>query len=174
MPLLVVVTGLVCLAQAVALWFLAVRHVNRTRNETERTPQVLNHRLLAIESRVAELDHDGRQDPTKHAKPPGHAAAGEAKRERRPQSLLEVRNVQDARNEPTLIVIPDLGTDEQESQERAASELGERHGEAWTLAAAGVPPEEIARQTGQPIGRIELIVALYRRLLSSRGSIDNA
>ena len=73
-----------------------------------------------------------------------------------------------------MIAIPDLGAVEDESEGCAVSALGERHGEAWTLAAAGVPPEEIARQVGQPIGQIELIVGLYRRLHSSRGSIDNA
>src|SRR5271157_2019169 len=109
-----------------------------------------------------------------HQYPPGHSAPGESKQGRRTQSFLDVRVDQNARNEPTLIAVPDLGAVEEEPEGRAGSELGERHGEAWTLAAAGVPSEEIARQTGQPIGQIELIVGLYRRLHSSRGSIDHA
>ena len=39
----------------------------------------------------------------------------------------------------------------------------ERHREVWALAAAGASPEEIARQTGQPIGQVELIIGLYRQ-----------
>jgi hypothetical protein len=85
-----------------------------------------------------------------------------------------VREDQDARTEPTLIAIPNMGAVEDDSEGGAGGELGERHGEAWTLAAAGVPPEDIARQTGQPIGQIELIVGLYRRLHPFRGSIDHA
>ena len=54
------------------------------------------------------------------------------------------------------------------------TDLGERHGEVWALAATGVAPEEIARQTGQPIGQIELIVGLYRQVRSSRGPLDHA
>jgi hypothetical protein len=138
-----------------------------TRSETAQCLQMLVQRLLVIESRINELENHGRRAPDDHEEPPGHAVKGESKQGRRTQSFLDGR-------EPILIAIPDLGAVEEESDERAGSELGERHGEAWTLAAAGVPPEEIARQTGQPIGQIELIVGLYRRLHSSRGSIDHA
>ncbi len=174
MPLFTVVAGLACLAVAVTLWMLAARQMKVTRSETEQRLQMLVQRLLVIESRINELENHGRRAPDDHADPPGHAVKGESKQGRRTQSFLDGREDQAARNEPTLIAIPDLGAVEEESDERAGSELGERHGEAWTLAAAGVPPEEIARQTGQPIGQIELIVGLYRRLHSSRGSIGHA
>ena len=174
MPLFTVVAGLACLAVAVTLWMLATRQMKMTRHETEQRLQMLAQRLLAIESRIEELESHGRRASDDHARAHGHAAPGESKPGRRTQSFLDGREDQAARNEPTLIAIPDLGAGEEESDERAGSELGERHGEAWTLAAAGVPPEEIARQTGQPIGQIELIVGLYRRLHSSRGSIDHA
>ena len=174
MPLFTVVAGLACLAVAVTLWMLATRQMKMTRSETEQRLQMLVQRLLVIESRINELESHGRRAPDDHEEPPGHAVKGESKQGRRTQSFLDGREDQAARNEPTLIAIPDLGAVEEESDERAGSELGERHGEAWTLAAAGVPPEEIARQTGQPIGQIELIVGLYRRLHSSRGSIDHA
>ena len=174
MPLFTVVAGLACLAVAVTLWMLAARQMKMTRSETEQRLQMLVQRFLVIESRINELENHGRRAPDDHEEPPGHAVKGESKQGRRTQSFLDGREDQAARNEPTLIAIPDLGAVEEESDERAGSELGERHGEAWTLAAAGVPPEEIARQTGQPIGQIELIVGLYRRLHSSRGSIDHA
>ncbi|MGZ3381255.1 MAG: hypothetical protein ACXVBB_13485 [Isosphaeraceae bacterium] len=174
MPLFTVVAGPACLAAAVILWMLATRQRKMTRSETEQRLQMLVQRLLVIESRINELENHGRRAPDDHEEPPGHAVKGESKQGRRTQSFLDGREDQAARNQPTLIAIPDLGAVEEESDERAGSELGERHGEAWTLAAAGVPPEEIARQTGQPIGQIELIVGLYRRLHSSRGSIDHA
>lgn len=174
MPLFTVVAGPACLAVAVTLWMLATRQMKMTRSETEQRLQMLVQRLLVIESRINELENHGRRAPDDHEEPPGHAVKGESKPDRRTQSFLNGREDQAARNEPILIAIPDLGAVEEESDERAGSELGERHGEAWTLAAAGVPPEEIARQTGQPIGQIELIVGLYRRLHSSRGSIDHA
>lgn len=174
MPLFTVVAGLACLAVAVTLWMLATRQMKMTRSETAQRLQMLVQRLLVIESRINELENHGRRAPDDHEEPPGHAVKGESKQDRRTQSFLDGRADQAARNEPILIAIPDLGAVEEESDERAGSELGERHGEAWTLAAAGVPPEEIARQTGQPIGQIELIVGLYRRLHSHRGSIDHA
>jgi hypothetical protein len=174
MPLFTVALGLTCLVVAVTLWMLATRQVKTARSETEQRLQMLTQRLLVIEFRIDELESHGRQAADDHAKPHRHSAPGESKPGRRPQSFLDVPVGLDARHEPTLIAIPDLGAVEEESDERAGSELGERHGEAWTLAAAGVPPEEIARQTGQPIGQIELIVGLYRRLHSHRGSIDHA
>ncbi len=173
MPLFTVVAGLACLAVAVSLRMLAARQMKMTRSETEQRLQMLVQRLLAIESRINELENHSRRAPDDHEEPPGHAVKGASKQGRRTQSFLNGREDQAARNEPTLIAIPDLGAVGEESDERAGSELGERHGEAWTLAAAGVPPEEIARQTGQPIGQIELIVGLYRRLHSSRGSVDH-
>jgi hypothetical protein len=173
-PLITVVTGLTFLAAAATLWMLATRQMKMTRSETEQRLQKLTQRLFAIESRIDKLENHGRVAFDDHAKLPGHAAPGETKHGLRTQSFLDVREAEDARNEPTLITIPNLGAVEQESEGRAASELAERHGEVWTLAAAEVPPEEIARQTGQPIGQIELIVGLYRRLHSSRGSMDHA
>jgi len=174
MPLVTVVAGLACLVVAVTLWMLATRQMKTARSETEQRLQMLAQRLLVIESRIDELESHGRRAPEDHAKPRGHAEPEESKQGCRTQSFLDVREDQEARNEPTLIAIPDLGAVEEESDERAGSELGERHGEAWMLAAAGVPPEEIVRQTGQPIGQIELIVGLCRRLHSPRGSIDHA
>jgi hypothetical protein len=174
MPLFTVVIGLACLAGAVTLWMFATRHVKMTRSETEQRLQMLSQRLLAIESRIDGIENQGRRATADQGNPTGHAAPREKKQGRGKQSFLDVRAAQDPRNGPTLIAIPDLGAGEAESERRAVSELGERHGEAWTLAAAGVSPEEIARRTGQPIGQIELIVGLYRQIHSSRGSIDHA
>ncbi len=174
MPLFTVVAGLACLVVAATWWMLATRQLKTTRSETDGRLNLFTERLLVIESRLHELENHGRQDHDKHQDPPAHAPPGESKHGRRTQSFLAVREDRNARAEPTLIAIPDLGAGEAGSAGIAGSEFGERHGAAWTLAAAGVPPEDIARQTGQPIGQIELIVGLYRRLHTSRGSIDHA
>lgn len=174
MPLFTVVVGLACLVVAMTSRMLAARQMETTRSQTEQRLRMLTQHLLVIESRIDELENHGRRAPDGHQNRPGHSAPGESKQGRRTQSFLDGREDRNTRNEPALIAVPDLGAVEQESEGRAGSELGERHGEAWTLAAAGVPPEEIARQTGQPIGQIELIVGLYRRLHSSGGSIDHA
>ena len=46
-----------------------------------------------------------------------------------------------------------------------------------TVQLQNVPPkavfDEIARQTGQPIGEVELIVGLYRQLHPSRGATQH-
>ncbi len=174
LPLFMVVAGLACLVVAGTLGTLAARQLKTTRSQTERRLELLTQRLLVIESRIKELENHDHRAPDDQQTPPGHSAPGEARQGRPTQSFLADRGDKNARTEPTLIAIPDLGAGAEESQGRAGSEFGERHGEAWTLAAAGVPPEDIARQTGQPIGQIELIVGLYRRLHPSRGSIDHA
>jgi len=187
MPLFTVVAGLGCLVAAVTLWMHATRLMKTTRSDTERRLQMLTQRLLVIESRIAELENQNQRAQNTLARKkrivgqafqpdsePCQAGKPDLLPSRGSQALLDVREDQNARNQPTLIAIPDMGSVEEELQAGGGNELGERHGEAWTLAATGVPPEDIARQTGQPIGQVELIVGLYRRLHSSRGSIDHA
>jgi hypothetical protein len=64
---------------------------------------------------------------------------------------------------PMLIEVPELprasGTGA-----AAAAELAARFGTIWALADDGAPPESIARQTGQPIGQVELVLGLRRQL----------
>jgi hypothetical protein len=174
MPLIAVAAGLVCLVVAVILRMLMTRELQATRTETVHSLQTLARRLLVIESRIDELENRGGRAPAEHQNPPAHAATKGSREARRAHAFLDVGDGKDTRNDPTLIVVPNLAAEEAESDGRAGSELGQRHGEVWVLAAAGVPPEEIARQTGQPIGQIELIVGLYRRLHSSRGPIGHA
>jgi hypothetical protein len=74
---------------------------------------------------------------------------------------------------PTLISVPNLADDGRPVDPRLGSDLGQKHSEVWLLADAGVACEEIARRTGQPIGQVELIVALHRRLHPSRGPAEH-
>lgn len=60
---------------------------------------------------------------------------------------------------PILIAVPDLAAPSPEAP-TIPPEFVERFGGIWDLAAEGASADAIARATGQPIGRIELILAL--------------
>jgi hypothetical protein len=63
-----------------------------------------------------------------------------------------------------------MATPDSEPIAREAAEiLSHRHGPIWDLADAGETPSAIAQATGQPIGRIELILALRRQAEVSHG-----
>ena len=62
---------------------------------------------------------------------------------------------------PILIEVPDLAPPSPEAIEVPA-EFAERFGGIWELADSGASADAIARATGQPIGQIELILALRR------------
>jgi hypothetical protein len=74
---------------------------------------------------------------------------------------------------PTLISVPNLAEDGRPVDPRLGTELGQKHSEVWSLADAGLASEEIARRTGQPIGQVELIVGLHRRIHPSRGPAEH-
>jgi hypothetical protein len=172
--LLAVVTGLVCLAGALTWWRLAKRQAGMIRSDTEQRFQMLTKRLHAIESRIEKLGSFGLRALDDHAKSTLQSVPGGTNQGRRKKTLLDLGTAQGGSEELPLISIPDLGTDSDEPGGRVVGDLDALHGSAWTLAAAGVSPQEIARQTGQPIGQIELIVGLYRRLHSTRGSNGHA
>lgn len=73
---------------------------------------------------------------------------------------------------PTLITIPSLSRPANDSAESAAEDLGRRFGSIWELADSGTAPEAIARTTGQPIGQVELILALRRQVSAGAGGRD--
>jgi hypothetical protein len=63
---------------------------------------------------------------------------------------------------PTLIAVPHLPAPASEGS--AAAELDRRFGAIWALADSGASADEIARNTGQPIGQVELILGLRRQV----------
>lgn len=66
---------------------------------------------------------------------------------------------------PTLITIPDLSAhDLLEGATATSAELRERFGTVWELADAGASADAIARASGRPVGQIELILGLRRRI----------
>lgn len=60
---------------------------------------------------------------------------------------------------PILIEVPDLAVPAADHP-GLPPEMAERFGGIWDLADSGASADAIARATGQPIGRIELILAL--------------
>ena len=62
--------------------------------------------------------------------------------------------------------MPDLAATAAEPSP-AATELARRFGAIWDLADAGSTAEAIARRTDQPIGQVELILGLRRRLVAA-------
>jgi hypothetical protein len=72
---------------------------------------------------------------------------------------------------PTLISVPDLAAPPASNPE-AAAELDRRFGPVWAMADDGTPIDAIARETGYPIGQVELILGLRRRLLVAEAGPD--
>ena len=63
---------------------------------------------------------------------------------------------------PSLIAIPDLATERSVFDTTFGDELEGRYREIWTRGDLGVPPREIARESGLPLGQVELILGLRR------------
>jgi hypothetical protein len=66
---------------------------------------------------------------------------------------------------PALIEVPNIASQGSESQvSESSAELARRYGTIWSLADAGSSPEVISQTTGHPIGQVELILGLRRKL----------
>ena len=175
LPLLITSVGL--LFSMAAMGLLGVLILRKHEAQLGRSEQRLDElasRMGLIESRFDRSDRaevttavawEGLPGPTSHVSSRANSAGP-----LRQGSFS--RN--EARSSSTLIAIPDLAAETTELNAESESEMVRRHPEVWNLAAAGMTPGEIARQTEQPIGQVELIVGLYRRLNSSRGRIDHA
>lgn len=121
--------------------------------------RALAERVRALEAIVARMESRlGAGDR------PAHRPAGpRAVRIRRPDPAPE-----GVPPGPTLIEVPDLTATPAEAP-GAMSELAGRFGAIWERADRGEPPDVIAQATGQPIGQVELILGLRRRLAAAQG-----
>jgi len=72
---------------------------------------------------------------------------------------------------PTLIAVPNLAAPPSMASE-AAAELDRRFGAVWAMADAGMPAQAIGRETGHPIGQVELILNLRRQIPAAEAGPD--
>jgi hypothetical protein len=72
---------------------------------------------------------------------------------------------------PTLISVPNLASPPSSTLE-AAAELDRRFGPVWAMSDEGVPTETISRESGYPIGQVELILGLRRQLSTGGAAVD--
>ena len=79
----------------------------------------------------------------------------------------------DSIHEPALIAIPNL-EGAPHDRDVAVGGLKERYAAIWALADTGASQDVIARATGQPIGQIELILGLRRRIDGTKTIFSHA
>jgi hypothetical protein len=132
-----------------AVWS-RLRKLSRPLVETARLVDDLTHRQRALESVLARLDGKATTAKRGPTMPPHRVD--------RPEP--------GAATGPTLIAIPNLAATPAEvtAAASAAAELAHRFGAIWAMSEIGASAEVIARETGQPIGQIELILGLRRQL----------
>ncbi len=74
---------------------------------------------------------------------------------------------------PTLISVPSLSRARASlTPSEAAADLDRRFGGVWALADSGASAEAVARETGYPVGQVELILGLRRRLSAAEAGTD--
>jgi hypothetical protein len=157
--LLVAASSIVCLAAIGIVALIVHRQVEDLRRRTETRLDELSLRLRLVEAEM--------RDGQKSSQSPRPAT-------RVPLSPDRVAHHEPPHASPTLIAIPDLAEADRAIDPQVETDLSLRHADVWALAATGASPEDIARQTGQPIGQVELIVGLYRQVRSSRDPLDHA
>jgi hypothetical protein len=167
--------GLVVFLAATRVFAMVLlRKFEFLRGLSERRLDELSSRLRLVESRIDQFHSGAAPSGSARDELLAPAPAGLARNGGPSSPRLRHFEPSEKRVGPPLIAIPDLASQGDEPDPQAETELVKRHAEVWPLAASGMPPAEISRQTGQPIGEVELIVGLYRRLHSSEGRIDHA
>jgi hypothetical protein len=170
-------------------WAFLYQRRSRFEQLMERTSRNLSHELHALSERLTELETKSAARSKPSDLPRTSALGGQAVArtgdgfERAegamarpaPYSLTggrgAVRNA--SAHEPTLIAVPNL-EDAPGNREVTDGGLKERYAAIWTLADKGASVDVIARATGQPVGQIELILALRRRFDETKSISSHA
>lgn len=134
---------------------------SRVPDELGRRLDELAARQRMLEARLARVEASATESPSATAWHPGGPRGG---RRVDPGASATLGG-------PTLISVPDLAAPPASNSE-AAAELDRRFGPVWAMADEGVAIGAIARETGYPIGQVELILGLRRRLLSAEAGPD--
>ncbi len=111
--------------------------------------------LTRLEAREAARAAQGQAQATSQGPTPSSGSSPHAPRR-------ADRAETNAARGPTLIAVPHLPAPAYEGS--AAADLDRRVGAIWALADSGASADEIARNTGQPIGQVELILGLRRQV----------
>jgi hypothetical protein len=165
-PLFLAATGI--------LAWVTLRKLRIMRVQTEERLEDLARRLRKCESRIDGVESSEGLSRRLRSNTDGQEITGPTLSDSGPPRLQESTDRGEVRDSPTLIAIPNLADVDRQADPDSESALRQRHSEVWELAAAGVSPGDIARQTGHPKGEVELIVGLYRQLRSTRGPLDHA
>jgi hypothetical protein len=168
-PSLLLVALLLSLGAVGISGWLVLRRLEVVRRRTEERLDDLSRRLRLVEEEKP-------QGENRFLTPKSADRPDSENRLLTPKLVTPKLPSQREADEPgrTLIAVPDLADEDRPLDPQVETELRERHGEIWALAATGRSSEEIARQTGQPIGHVELIVGLYRQMHSQRGPLGHA
>ncbi len=159
-------------AAALAAASVAITVARRTRadwKELARRVDEISLRVRAIGSGASRED-----DPAPYPPPQGGRVKNPGSRPLKPSPLAGEGRVgggpslrldlPSAMPGPTLIAVPSMAAPGSETIAHDAAEaLSRRYGPIWDLADAGEAPSAIAHTTGQPIGHVELILALRRQ-----------
>ena len=145
-------------AVAVALGVLWRRVRALPMDEISRGIENLAERQRAVESLLTRLEAREASRAARTSAPASSRGSGPSPIAPRRADRGETN----AARGPTLIAVPHLPAPASEGS--AAAELGRRFGAIWALADSGASADEIARNTGQPIGQVELILGLRRQV----------
>ncbi len=152
---------LVSVLPAVALGLLSIMQARRLRQVDQMLEQrcrSMADRLRAIEERLAPAPPDGAH-PNRVPRPASTRGTSVRVHRSSPPGPGGTR----PSGETTLITVPELASVPRDA-EGSFNDLKDRHAMIWELAEKGTAPEVIARATGQPIGQVELILGLRRRI----------
>jgi hypothetical protein len=135
----------------------------KARYEVARRLDELAGRHRSLEARLARVEASSTEAAIAIASRPGRPWLGLGRRVDRGTPATS--------DGPTLISVPDLAAPSSPASEAEAM-LGRRFGAVWAMADSGVPVETIARETGHPIGQVELILGLRRQILGAEARAD--
>jgi hypothetical protein len=163
MALVVIISMVLCVVVMSfgAVW-ARLRKISRPLADTARLVDDLAQRQRTMESLLERLDATGT----------GTTVPASSSKLRHARTLRRGDQAESsALSGPTLIAVPNLAATPSEvtAAASAAAELARRFGAIWAMSEMGASAEAIARETGQPIGQIELILGLRRQLASGAG-----
>ncbi|SIO61919.1 hypothetical protein SAMN05444166_6895 [Singulisphaera sp. GP187] len=158
MTLIVILSAVLGLTVIVLAW--VVVQLRRTSITTlAKVVDDLRTRQDDVETLMEREDATRLVEPTLKVQHPGPPVRRPGTRSRRVDTAEPT-----AVSGPTLITIPSLASASLPSSAAVTHDLGRRFSPIWDLADTGATPDAIARSTGQPIGQVELILALRRQL----------